>query len=345
MYRLGAAAVALFAATGSGHAADVMPIVVPVTTPATPVVTGPTVTIQTETLLYIGSYGSYFLETGLAFDGEVNVVSASGWGFNLLSDGALGVGREGNDPPYLNYGADFRAELYRIVGNAEIGFFVAPYGFNPVNLDLGPTFRYTTDRVEFRHETEISVYSPDWWVELQNELTVHVSDRLDIDGYFDLEFGAFGRYLDLGVGAEMKVNDRLTVHAWGNVDVVFGAPIYFELNLGGAAELDVNDRLTVEGWASIDLFGGFGVGLGGEARLHLGPISPFVMADWYSNGGLWVGAGLELEHPIGTGPFTLIGDAGVGLAIGGSPNYYASIGIRFNRGNVANLMHTHNDGS
>lgn len=342
---LGGAAVALLAATGSGHAADVMPIVVPVATPAAPVVTGPTVTIQTETLLYIGYYGAYFLETGLAFDGEINVVSASGWGFNLLSDGSLGVGRAGNNPPDFGYRADFRAELYRVVGNAEIGFFVAPYSFDPVNLDFGPTFRYTTDRAEFRHETEISVYSTDWWVEFQNELTVHVNDRLDIGGYFEFEVGVFGRYIDLGIDTEMKVNDRLTVHAWGNVDVEFGAPMSFDAYAGARAEFDVNDRLTVEGWGTIDLVGGVGVGLGGEARLHLGPISPFVRADWYSAGGLWLGAGLELEHPIGTGPFTLIGDAGVERAPDGTPNYYASIGIRFNRGDEAGLLYTDDDDS
>lgn len=343
-YLLGTAAVALFAATGAARAADVMPIVVATTPAVVPVAVGPIVTVQTETRVYIGYYDNYYFQTGLDFDGEINVLTASGWGLNVVGDAGLTLYRDGNNPSYVSYGANFRAELYRVIGNAEVGFFIAPYGYNPLNIDFGPTFRFESDRIEFRHETEVSIYSPDWWVELKNELTMHLNERLDVGGHLEFEFGTYGRYFDLGIETEMEVNDGLTVYAWGDFDVEFGAPVYFDLDMGGGAELDVTERLTLEGWADIDLLGGFGVGFGGEATLHLGPISPFVYANWYSAGGLGFGAGLELEHPIGTGPLTLIGDAGVNIYPGGTPDYYASIGIRFNRGDAANLLYTEDDG-
>lgn len=338
-YLLGAAAVALFAATGAARAADVMPIVVATTPAVAPVVVGPSVTIQTETQLFVGYYDDYYFQTGLDFDGEINVVTASGWGLNVVGDAGISLYSDGGGPIYWGRGADLRVELYRIIGNAEVGFFVAPFGFNPLNMDFGPTFRFENDRIDFRHETEVSIYAPDWWVELKNDLTVHLNERLDLGGYLEFEFGTYGRYLDLGVDAEMMVNDRLTVLAWADLDVEFGGG--FDLDVGVETELVVSDRVTLEGWAEADLFGGIGFGLGGRATLHLGPFSPFIGLDWY--GGIVAFAGVEFERQIGTGPFTLIGEAGTNYYFGGAPDYYASIGIRFNRGDTGNLLYTEDD--
>lgn len=336
---LGTAAVALLATTGAVRAADVMPIVVPVT-PVAPVAAGPTVTVQTVHQLYIGSYDQYYFEAGGYSYGEVNVVSASGWGFNLTGNASAGIYRYGNDPLLFGADVDFRAELYRVVGNAEIGFFVAPYGIGPLNLDFGPTFRYRTAQVEFFHETEVSIYGTDWWVDLKNDLTVHVNERLDVGGYLDFEFGVYGPYLDLGANTNIEVNDRLTVEAWTD----FGIDgMGLELDFGVNGELDVNDRLTLEGWAAAFLFGGPGFAVGGQATLHLGPISPFVGIEW--DGGIGGFGGVELEHRIGSGPYTLIGHAGMNFYPGQSLDYFASIGIRFNLGDVDNLLYTHDDES
>ncbi|MCW5716854.1 MAG: hypothetical protein KIS68_03370 [Bauldia sp.] len=295
-YLLGAAAVALFAATGAARAADVMPIVVSVTPTLPPVTVGPTVTVQLDT----GTYGYWtpgFFYTGVYVSGEIDVKTAAGWGFNLIGYGGLDI----LPPPIGPYYYGLRAELYRIIGNAQVGFFVSPYNFVPLDIEFGPTFRYETDRFEYAHETEIN-YNGAWQIEFDNDITVHVNDRLDIEGYFDFSFS--------------------------------GAYLYF----GIYAELEVNDRLTLEGWADAYVSGGFGAGVGGRAQLDFGPLSPFVGANWYSMGGVGVFAGVELEHQIGTGPFTLIGDAGVNWNPGGPPGFYASIGIRFNRGDKNNLL-------
>jgi len=98
--------------------------------------------------------------------------------------------------------------------------------------------------------------------------------------------------------------------------------------------------LTVEGWAWADFFGGFEIGGGGQATLNLGALSPYVGVQGYYDGmgGLMAYAGVEIERPIGTGPFTLIGGAEVDYYLGGGLGLEAYIGIRFNRGDRDNLL-------
>lgn len=297
---IGAAAVALLAATGAARAADVMPIVVATTPAVAPVVVGPTVTVEITTGAYLDLYGLTDLYLGAETFGEIDVKSASGWGFNLA--GGAGV----NFIPGFGFGYGFRAELYRVIGNAEVGFFVVPYNFAPLVIAFGPTVRFETDRFEFRHQTEINYFFGNWDVGFSNDVTVHVSDSLDVGGYFDFSFGTFGLDLDLGVNAE----------------------------------LEVNDRLTVEGWARADVIGGLFVAAGGQATFNLGALSPYVGVEArYDMGfGLEVTAGVELERPIGTGPFTLIGGAGMEYDLGGGLGLEAHIGIRFNRGDRDNLV-------
>ncbi len=54
--------------------------------------------------------------------------------------------------------------------------------------------------------------------------------------------------------------------------------------------------------------------------------------------GLELTAGVELERPVGTGPFTLIGGAGMEYDLGVGLGLEAYIGIRFNRGDRDNLL-------
>jgi hypothetical protein len=288
---LGAAAVALFAATGAARAADVMPIVVSVTPTVPPVVVGPTVTVQIEAGAFLGyNPPSLFLSAGLV--GEVDVKTVSGWGFHLYGGASAYFG--------LGLGYGVRAELYRIIGNAEVGFAVTN------GLSFGPTFRYETDRFEFAHETRIRYLGGgDWDFDFENLLEVNVNDRLTIEAYSEFEFGFFGPDLDVEIYAD------------------------FELN----------DRFTLEGWVWADLIGGPGAGGAGEVTLNLGALSPYVGAAVYTGMGLglefW--AGVEFERQIGTGPFALTGDAGVELNLGGTPAFYAEIGIRYNLGDRDNI--------
>ncbi|MCW5714516.1 MAG: hypothetical protein KIT43_08410 [Bauldia sp.] len=293
-YLLGAAAVALFATAGAARAADVMPIVVAVTPTVAPVVVGPTVTVQIEagTYLYFDPPSYWYLGTG--FDGEVDVKSASGWGFHLY-------GGAGAYFPGFGFGYGGMAELYRIIGNAEVGFAVGTGGIN-----FGPTFRYETDRFEFAHQTYISYLGGGAWdFELENLLEVQVNERLKIEAYSEFDFGFYGPDLDVGI----------------------------------YADFEPNDRLKIEGWAWADLIGSPSAGAGGQATLNLGALSPYVGGQVSYGMGLHLDfwAGVELERPIGTGPLTLIGDAGVGMYLGGTPNFYAEIGIRYNFGDRDNI--------
>lgn len=302
-YLIGAAAVALVAAAGPARAADVMPIVVSVTPTVAPVVVGPMVTVEVTAGPFLDYDDLVDLYVGVQVFGEVDVKTASGWGFNF--QGAAGA----YFIPGFQFGYGYRAELYRVIGNAEIGFFVQPYDFAPLGIDFGPTFRYETNRFEFRHVTAVS-YLGAWHVDFQNDVMVHVNDRLDVGGNLDFGFGTFGTQLGIRVDAEM----------------------------------DVTDRLTIEGWAWADLLPAFNGGVGGQATLDFGALSPYVAA-WVSPGGGTLVAGVEIEHPIGTGPFTLVGGTAVNYVIGGgAPDFGAYVGIRFNRGDRDNLLFV-DDGS
>jgi hypothetical protein len=294
-YLLGVAAVALFATTGAARAADVMPIVVSVTPTVAPVVVGPAVTVQIEAgaYLYFNPPSNWYVSAG--FDGEVDVKSASGWGFHLFG------GAGAYFAPGFGFGYGAIAELYRIIGNAEVGFAVGTGG-----ISFGPTFRYETDRLEFAHQTAIRYLGAgDWDFYFDNLLELQVNDRVRIDAYSDFGFGFYGPDLDIGI----------------------------------EVDFEPNDRLEIEGWVWADLIGNPEVGAGGEVKLTLGALAPYVGAQFEYGMGLDLGfwAGVELERQIGTGPFTLTGDAGVAMNLGGTPNFYAEIGIRYNIGDRTNI--------
>lgn len=301
-YLVGAAAAALLAATGTARAADVMPVVV-VVTPAVPAVAvGPTVTVEINTSLYAGIENFNTINyAGLDFDGEMNVVTANGWGFNLSNYAYVNVA------PGVYGGSNFRAELYRVLGNAQVGFFVRPYQFSPLDIEFGPTFRYKTARIDFMHETQIYLYPGTLGVEFANDVTLHVNDRLDIGGYFDFE-------------------------------VQFGGG--FDIDIGLDAKLEVNNRLTLEGWAWADIIGMASAGFGGEATFKLGALSPYIGAGVYLGGGLdvEVWAGVDYERQIGTGPLTFTAGVGIDYDVGGGIDAYANIGLRLNIGNPDNLL-------
>lgn len=279
-----------------------MPVVVSVTPAVPAVAVGPTVTVEVLATAYVGAYynfTNYYL--GLDMEGEIDVKTANGWGFNLSNYAYV------NLAPMFYWGSSLRAELYRTMGNVDIGFFVAPYQISPLDIVFGPTFRYRTDRVEFWHETQFYVYPGTRGVEFANDVTFHPNDRLEVGGYFDFE-------IEFGVG----------------LDIDFGLDV----------ALDVNDRLKLEGWAWADVIGSPDAGFGGQATLDLGALETYLGVDFYFGGGFDAEAyaGFEYERQIGTGPLTFTAGAGVDYELGYGFGAYANIGIRLNIGDVDNLL-------
>jgi len=110
---------------------------------------------------------------------------------------------------------------------------------------------------------------------------------------------------------------------------------------GGFTFLEVAADLTVHATDRIDVY------LGGEfdtlgldndvwagAQIDFGALAPYAGV-WYAFGaGFGAELGVELEKQLGTGPFSLIGEAEINLALGGGAFGFASIGIRFQRGDI-----------
>lgn len=268
---LGAAAAALLAATGTARAADVMPIVVAVTPTVPPAVIGPTVNIDIRSTISLYYYGPSALYVDANLGGDIDVRSASGWGVRLSGGGGFSI------YPGMGYGFGFSAELYKAIGNAQLGFFVSPYGFNPIDISFGPTLRYETDTVDFRHSTEFSFWGGgNRAVDVYNELTLNPNDRLEVGGYFDLGFS--------------NVAGR-------------------DLEFGGFATVSLSDRVDMLGWADVELDGGLWFGTGAGVELHFGALTPYANVGWTTSDGLWTELGFDVKKPIGAGPLQLIGGA------------------------------------
>jgi hypothetical protein len=101
-------------------------------------------------------------------------------------------------------------------------------------------------------------------------------------------------------------------------------------------KFDVNEQLSVGGRLELGFSGGpTNVGLGAWAQLDLGTVKPYLHAFGSPTSGYWNGGiGLELEHQISTGPFSLIGAAEIQVDSSFGVGFLSNIGIRYSRGEV-----------
>jgi hypothetical protein len=159
------------------------------------------------------------------------------------------------------------------------------------------------------------------------------SGALEAGAYAGFGFGIPGGLGGYGFGADFEFDtDRLTVEGYVQANFFGGAFAFLE---GGAdVTLHLTDRLDVYLGGDLDNQMGLDGDVWAGAQIDFGAIAPYAGV-WYAFGGP-IGAelGVELERPLGTGPFALIGEAEINFALGGGAFGFASIGIRFQRGEI-----------
>jgi hypothetical protein len=130
------------------------------------------------------------------------------------------------------------------------------------------------------------------------------TDRVEIEGGLLANFQAGGfAFLEGAAEATLHATDRIDVYVGGDFDT---------------------DMADTDVWAG--------------AQIDFGALAPYAGV-WYSFGntpadGFGAELGVELEKQLGTGPFSLIGEAEINYAPGYGPFGFASIGIRFQRGDI-----------
>ena len=223
----------------------------------------------------------------------VDVKSASGWGVEFNAYA------DTNLLPGLYGYVDGDIRLYRSFGGFEVGV-VAGAGFSwpccggGFGVAASVVFEHEDDRLYIHSDNRLWFF-PTFGFESMTEAEFDVSDRLRVAGYFGFYDFSFW-YVDAGV--EFDVTDKLSVWSWlGFGDSGFH---YFELG----ATFDVTDDIAIS--AELDFDG-------------------LISLDYIE---VWA----ELEDQIGNGPFSLVGEVGVGI----DPGFYmwARAGIRYQIGGM-----------
>jgi len=173
-------------------------------------------------------------------------------------------------------------------------------------------------------------------VELYGSVTgrvFRVAGPLEVGAYAGFGYvvpGGFGGY---GFGGDFEYDtDRVTIDGFVQANF-FGGGFSF-LEGGVETTLHLTDRLDayvgVEAAKGISIDGDVWAGV----QIDFGAIAPYA-GIWYAFGdGFGAELGVELEKQLGTGPFSLIGNAEINFALGGGAFGVASIGIRFQRGDL-----------
>lgn len=171
-------------------------------------------------------------------------------------------------------------------------------------------------------------------VELYGSVTgrvFRVAGPLEVGAYAGFGFivpGGIGGY---GFGGDFEYDtDRMTVEGGLQANFQGGGFTFLE----GAAELTLHatDRIDVFFGGDFDTTG-LDNDLWAGARIDFGAIAPYAGV-WYAfGGGFGAEFGVDLAKPLGTSPFSLIGEAEINIAQGGAFGF-ASIGIRFQRGDI-----------
>jgi hypothetical protein len=122
---------------------------------------------------------------------------------------------------------------------------------------------------------------------------------------------------------EFDVNDQLEVGAYLDVYSFTDWRVEFW------SDFEVNDRLDIGAWIEFDEDGFDGAGV--WAELDLGNIEPYA-GIWIYNPSDWgIEIGVDLDDQIGTGPYSLIGNAQLQVGCCG-PSFRTSSGIKYEIG-------------
>lgn len=248
-YLVGAAGVALFAvaSSGSAQAADVMPIVVPVVTPVVVAVPGPVFEINIEHWLEVE-----FFDAGLDPEAyteiDLKMTLPSGWGFQLIADAGADVQLP------IQVFADLTGRVFRSMGAVEVGVYagfgvalpggIGGYGF-------GADFAYDTDRLTVETYVQANFFAGGFqFLDFETDVTLHVTDKLDIYGGTDLETdfvtfflsGYLGAQYDFGVLAPYA-----TVWLDGGLGGELGVEVEYQIG---------NGPFSLLGYAEVEFDGG-----------------------------------------------------------------------------------------
>ncbi|MCW5715816.1 MAG: hypothetical protein KIT43_15000 [Bauldia sp.] len=172
---------------------------------------------------------------------------------------------------------------------------------SPVELEAA----FTGRAFMTRGDIEIGLYSTLWLdggfdgFAVGTDFTFD-NDRFTLATYLQAEF--FNGFDEFRTGAEV------TVHLGEMLDIGGGVE----------AEFDFGNFDFEEAWAGV--------------QLHLGPLSPYAVA-WWDGGDVGFDLGTELEVPLGTSPFSLLGYAEAEFEIGDPVEFFFGIGIKFSHGN------------
>lgn len=322
---MGAAIAALLAGTGAAQAADVMPIVVSVN-PTDPVaVVGPTIEADLVAIISGTWYDPNDKYLNVDFYGDIDIKSASGWG--IIAYGGGGA----NLIPGFGFGYGFGFEIYRAIGNFEVGFFLNPNSLSPLDIEFGPTLRYETDTVEIQAGVGFGIEPSAREIYAWTDVTFQASPNLEVRGFFDLDRyddGVNPVEFDVGIygGATLKLADgRYEIE--GNIEFDYYNYEDPDLDLEAFFTLEVSERLKLYTFAFADVLYNVGFEVGGGAEFTLGAITPYVEIGWA--GGLWAEAGFDVKKPIGTGGLQLIGGAEIWGDMGGFGGVSAYAGLRY----------------
>lgn len=202
-------ALAALASAGAAEAADVMPIVVPAVTPAVVPPPGPAVSLKVDTGIEVAYvFGTQTFDAGVGNAIDFKVVSASGWGMEVITDAVTAI------VVPIEFDADVTTRLFRATGPIELGAH-ATFEFGvPGGLDgygFGADIAYEGDLLTLEAEAG-AAFLPGFGFNAYTaiaEITAHLGDRLDLyagaDFMTDLIVTAVnawaGARLDLGVVA------------------------------------------------------------------------------------------------------------------------------------------------
>lgn len=188
--------------------------------------------------------------------------------------------------------------------------------FDPIDFDMWTDTEWVIDwqrpsslGIQFLGDAEYYFGCPCGYVEFYlrgyrsfGSNMVGVYGKVDTDGDF-----VFGWDLEHRSGNIALYND-MWIDIWGGG---------WDLNNDTMIEFYLNDLVTIGGLVEIET-NGFWMEIEGWVQLELGVIAPYAYAYISPTGGYGgFGFGFDFEDQIGTGPFSLIGNADVEFEIDG----------------------------
>lgn len=298
----GVAGIALMAASGAAFAADIPPLGAEAGVP------GHTVSVLAEAGIGV-FWNSSTISAPVYFDlygrAAVDVKFQSGFGITVYKTSNIPVSL-----PFVDY-FTVGGRFYRTMGAFEVGFSgVVRGGLPPLNVnsyEFGPDVSYETERYTITNNTSFAFFMGVYqgW-ENRTTIDVDVSEKVSAYAEFEFEDGpSFDLEFDIFGNVNFRVAPRVEIVPNFDFGVEVGGPVYF--------------------------------GTGVAFRFPLGVITPYtsVFHSW-TGGNTSIDIGVELDKPLGNGPFSLVGYAeyGVGLESGYPPfhAFNTSLGIRYELG-------------